>query len=735
MKKFISLAALTFASTALAVSPPTAPSGVTVNRANSAQASVSWADNSTDEDIFCVERAAVSNGPFTSVFCAGQNVTNYLDSLASGTTAWYRLRAGNCAGFSSYTTPAVPLFPSQVITNLPQPRTNVGCGIFLLGRACEDCELTNLSSTWENPVDGFAMRTSWLRRDPGTTGSNYNFTVIGTALTNLQFHGRSLSLYIETSRVPTYVLNNAGQTYNAVFSFEDGGAQSYTTSVSWDVPSTMRLTNFIRAMGDFQVWDYSTSANVALRDHPALGVLRVSVIGREHIFRENREKVTAMTGYSRALYLSAVTNQLTHWQNNFPRQKINFGLFGLTDNTASPRLDTVLLTEIAARFNGVTRARLNGFEELWTGGRPQVNTTGGANLLAYRATGAGVSFQALTDFLDEPEPGNPRNWDTDTDGTSPCDGFLFGTGQYGATYYEVYFADVTNAAPTRPFYTCFTNWQSQLGNCSAVVTNQPPGASWSAATVGGTVSDTTFSECSGIASSTQNVFWVNRDSGKPNSLYVMNTNGGLAATWSLTGSQNNDWEDISTGPGPTGGAQYIYVAEHFGPVYRILEPNPATAGGSITATKLNFGFAGSTRPNCEGFAIDWQTGDAFFLSRGPDQSPTHTLYWLADIRNKTSGTFIPITNLVDFDPNFPVTAMDISRDGTLVAVLQKNNRVHLWNVSGSSVKDYLVAHPKAAELLTGPASPLREAMAIWHTNNKVTTASERQPTPLTWWYK
>src|SRR6266508_985698 len=61
-----------------------------------AQLTLTWTDNSTNEDGFKVERKTDTAGTYAQVAKVGANVTSYTDaSLASGTTYCYRVRAFN----------------------------------------------------------------------------------------------------------------------------------------------------------------------------------------------------------------------------------------------------------------------------------------------------------------------------------------------------------------------------------------------------------------------------------------------------------------------------------------------------------------------------------------------------------------------------------------------------------------------------------------------------------------
>jgi hypothetical protein len=84
--------------------------------ANVASFQLTWADNSTNEDGFIIERKIGTTGIFARIASVGADVTSYTDAgLADATTYCYRVSAFNSAGNSPYspeicgTTPVSPI--------------------------------------------------------------------------------------------------------------------------------------------------------------------------------------------------------------------------------------------------------------------------------------------------------------------------------------------------------------------------------------------------------------------------------------------------------------------------------------------------------------------------------------------------------------------------------------------------------------------------------------------------
>ena len=110
------------------------------NSAIAATFELTWADNSSDETGFRVERKLGATGAYGVIVTTGANVTSYNDSnLADSTTYCYRVNAFNDAGNSPYspevcgTTPAAttPRPPPQQFTltvNVVKTTTSSGTG-------------------------------------------------------------------------------------------------------------------------------------------------------------------------------------------------------------------------------------------------------------------------------------------------------------------------------------------------------------------------------------------------------------------------------------------------------------------------------------------------------------------------------------------------------------------------------------------------------------------------------
>src|SRR5207248_2675429 len=82
--------------------PPAAPSGASATAVNWSKVTLTWTDNSSNEDGYMIQ-CCITGGTFVEIGRVGPGITTYSDSgLAPNTQYSYRVRAWNAGGVSSF---------------------------------------------------------------------------------------------------------------------------------------------------------------------------------------------------------------------------------------------------------------------------------------------------------------------------------------------------------------------------------------------------------------------------------------------------------------------------------------------------------------------------------------------------------------------------------------------------------------------------------------------------------
>ncbi len=98
--------------------PPAAPVGLTASAASSSAINLSWADNSSNELGFRLERKTGFTGTYALIATLPAGQTNYSDAgLQASTTYFYRVKAYNNAGESAYSNEATATTTAGTVAN------------------------------------------------------------------------------------------------------------------------------------------------------------------------------------------------------------------------------------------------------------------------------------------------------------------------------------------------------------------------------------------------------------------------------------------------------------------------------------------------------------------------------------------------------------------------------------------------------------------------------------------
>jgi len=196
--------------------PPTAPTGLSASGVSETQINLAWADNSSNETGFKIERKTGAAGTYSQIGTAPANTTSYNDTgLAAGTIYYYRVKAYNSNGDSSYSNEA----NANSLLNAPSS---------LSGAA------TSPSSTAIYWTDNSSGETGFkIERKTGAAGT---YSQIGTAPAN------------------TTSYNDTGLTASTVYYYR---VRAYTADVNSSYSNEISITTLYAADTDF-ITDFPT---------------------------------------------------------------------------------------------------------------------------------------------------------------------------------------------------------------------------------------------------------------------------------------------------------------------------------------------------------------------------------------------------------------------------------------------------------------------------------------------
>lgn len=192
-------------------------------------------------------------------------------------------------------------------------------------------------------------------------------------------------------------------------------------------------------------------------------------------------------------------------------------------------------------------------------------------------------------------------------------------------------------------------------------------------------------EASGLAASRLNpgVLWTHNDSGDEPRLFALDAAGRHLGVYRLRGAEARDWEDLTVGPGPLPGRQYLYVADigdnlarhGIKVVYRVPEPvvrpdqEPIESWlGGVEALRFRYP---DGRRDAEALMVDPLTRDLIVISK----RESRVRVYVAPFPQPTDS--LPTLTFAGALPFTRVTAADCSADGSEVLV-KTYGRIRYW---------------------------------------------------------
>ena len=177
---------------------PAAPSNLAAVATSSNQIDLTWNDNSNNEESFKIGRST-DGVLFFSQETTDPNDTSYSDTtVAASTTYWYRIRAYNSDGYSSYANVVSVTTPPSGGTTAKTPH-----GLYEIGGG------------FDNPgISGYRAELKWSTGNP--SDGTYDWKRIDGLVDDAVSNHKQISLTLRVlSDYPAWVVAKGAKVYNA----------------------------------------------------------------------------------------------------------------------------------------------------------------------------------------------------------------------------------------------------------------------------------------------------------------------------------------------------------------------------------------------------------------------------------------------------------------------------------------------------------------------------------------
>jgi hypothetical protein len=271
---------------------------------------------------------------------------------------------------------------------------------------------------------------------------------------------------------------------------------------------------------------------------------------------------------------------------------------------------------------------------------------------------------------------------------------------------------------------------------------------WSRPEYAGVLADPELDEVSGLAASRAHpgIYWAQNDSGGGARLVAMAADGARVASYSVSGAENVDWEDIDAFE--LDGKRYLMVADtgdnggirKLLTLYVIEEPARLRDGDTLKpAWVVNFRWPDGAR-DCEASAVDAARGEVLLISkkRVPPElfrvslRPADGNVQVAELLATLPAIRQPSQSELKKNPVYgryrsQITGADLSPNGRVLAVLNYHS-IHLY--VRDTGEEWSAAMKQPPGELTFPWLPQAEAIAFSPDGRSLLIGGEQRPSPL-----
>lgn len=301
-------------------------------------------------------------------------------------------------------------------------------------------------------INGVTFRMGWKETNPGA--GRYDFSGVDAVLAALQSAGKQMNLEVFAVETPAWLLTQvpAAEQWDA----RGRGDSTVRTAVPWNSLAGQGWRDYMRALADHRV-PLASGALVRLADHPTLLMVDAPIVGLQGV-RDVTNTLTTLAGYTRATFIDAALHSVHSSRDAFASKFGFLAFFKMNDSAGGAALDQQLMDRLMLDFNQPGLPHLGFFQETLSDAGPTV--TGLGALLASVKDRTYIVFQALTAWV---APFTGAN--SVTSGHAAV-GIEFAYRTYGATFVEIYLADVRDANQTERLRL----WHGVLNGAAA-----PPG--------------------------------------------------------------------------------------------------------------------------------------------------------------------------------------------------------------------------------------------------------------------